>query len=428
MFNFFSLRHFLLAFVWFFSAGLMAQQSLHQLIVVSGGAYSNPDDFVELGSFNPQTGLTMPFGQIRTQAVQDALVDGNRLYVTATDSLVCYDLDTYQRIAAIALPGVRYLHVSGDLLFVGMQYPLTENFVRVLDKENLATLNVVSQVSGETATMLDFDGKVYVAVPGDWTSTVGKMAILNATDGSFIEEIDFQESGAGIHDLFAFNNKIVAVNRSAWGSSTGVISFFDPINKSVTHHTLPYNLGKGIAIHNDQLYLLVNDAVGIFDLMSLTITNPTLLPDPGSASFINYADIVFDHLGENFYATITDYFSMGAGFIYSKDGAQTGTFDAGISAEALALEYRTTSFMNEKQAMSLTVYPNPAKGNIMLSLPDNSQFAEISLFSSFGQLLRKEDGRTAGRSLNVEGLKPGVYHVMALSTKGKSYSASFLKQ
>lgn len=427
MFNFFSLNHFLLISLLLIRVGLFAQQSLHQLIVVSGGAYSNPDDFVELGAFDPQTSLTTPFGQIRTQAVQDAVVDRNRLYVTATDSLVCYDLDTYQRIAAIAIQGVRYLHLSGDLLFVGMQYPLTENFVRVLDKQSLTTLNVVNQVSGEAATMVTFNGKVYVAVPGDWTSTVGKMAILNATDGSFIEEIDFQESGAGIHDLFVYNNKIVAVNRSAWGGVTGVISFLDTDTKSVTHYTLPYNIGKGIALHNNQLFLLVNDAVGVFDMQSLTITNPALLPNPGSASFINYADIVFDTLNEKFYATITDYFSMGAGFVYSKEGVQTGTFNAGISAEALALDYRTTSYVNESPTYAMSVYPNPAKESIALRLPAATQLAEVLLFSSFGQLVLKENLEMTGNPVNIDGLKSGVYHIKARNAKGEIFSASFLK-
>ncbi|HQQ13684.1 MAG TPA: hypothetical protein PK855_11010, partial [Bacteroidales bacterium] len=245
---------------------LNGQTTLHQLIVASGGAFSNPNDFVSLAAYNPITQATTNFGEIKTLAVQAVCINEDVLYVTATDSIVAYNLDTYQRIAAVAVQGVRYMLVSGEMLVVSIQYPATENFIRIFNKNSLQYLGSISQISDEAAGMVLYDGKIYVAVPGSWMSTVGKLAVLNAVDGSFIEEIELGSNGEGIHDLFVNNGKVLSVNRSPWGSTTGTISVFDPVSKTVDHHTFPYHIGKGFAINEQSLYVFMNDAVGVINM------------------------------------------------------------------------------------------------------------------------------------------------------------------
>lgn len=408
---------------------LNGQTTLHQLIVASGGAFSNPNDFVSLAAYNPITQATTNFGEIKTQAVQTVCINEDVLYVTATDSIVAYNLDTYQRIAAVAVQGVRYMLVSGEMLVVSIQYPATENFIRIFNKNSLQYLGSISQISDEAAGMVLYDGKIYVAVPGSWMSTVGKLAVLNAVDGSFIEEIELGSNGEGIHDLFVNNGKVLSVNRSPWGSTTGTISVFDPVSKTVDHHTFPYHIGKGFAINEQSLYVFMNDAVGVINLVDWTVTHAALLPDPGSSSFIYYADAVLDGLNGRIYATVTDYFSMGEGYIYDLEGSLKGNFAAGISAEALALDYRQPSFNTEITYATVSVSPNPASSSLFIGLKIEMARGRYNIYSSSGKVLQSGDFNSAiNKSLDVSALSAGCYVLAVFSEDGTVLRCTFIKQ
>ncbi len=409
--NFFSrARIALIACMMMWGMTMLAQTEVKQLIVASGGAFSNPDDFVTLGTYHPDSQFYEQFGTVRTQAVQDVLIHDNRLYVTATDSIVVYDADTYQRIAATAVSGVRYMLISGDLLYVTIQYPETDNFVKVLHKNTLEIIDAIEQISGEAAGMVEFDGKIYIAVPGDWMSTTGKVAILQAENGTFLEEIDFSEQGVGIHDMFVYENKILAVNRSPWGATTGIVSVFDPLTKQVTHHSFPHVLGKGIAIHETKLYVLIDHAIGSVDLAAWAIDNVSIVPDPGSSAWVYFADVVFDPLNARFYATVTDYFSMGEGHIYHLDGTVAGTFTAGISAEALALDYRLVSELPDRMTDKVNIFPNPALDVFHYVLPAGSEGAQLSLINSQGQIVKAWFHHDHSNNLvHLSGLASGMY-------------------
>lgn len=408
---------------------LNGQTTLHQLIVASGGAFSNPNDFVSLAAYNPITQATTNFGEIKTQAVQAVCINEDVLYVTATDSIVAYSLDTYQRIAAVAVQGVRYMLVSGEMLVVSIQYPATENFIRIFNKNSLQYLGSISQISDEAAGMVLYDGKIYVAVPGSWMSTVGKLAVLNAVDGSFIEEIELGSNGEGIHDLFVNNGKVLSVNRSPWGSTIGTISVFDPVSKTVDHHTFPYHIGKGFAINEQSLYVFMNDAVGVINLVDWTVTHAALLPDPGSSSFIYYADAVLDGLNGRIYATVTDYFSMGEGYIYDLEGSLKGNFAAGISAEALALDYRQPSFNTEITYATVSVSPNPASSSLFIGLKTEMARGRYNIYSSSGKVLQSGDFNSAiNKSLDVSALSAGCYVLAVFSEDGTVLRGTFIKQ
>lgn len=408
---------------------LNGQTTLHQLIVASGGAFSNPNDFMSLAAYNPITQATTNFGEIKTQAVQAVCINEDVLYVTATDSIVAYNLDTYQRIAAVAVQGVRYMLVSGEMLVVSIQYPATENFIRIFNKNSLQYLGSISQISDEAAGMVLYDGKIYVAVPGSWMSTVGKLAVLNAVDGSFIEEIELGSNGEGIHDLFVNNGKVLSVNRSPWGSTTGTISVFDPVSKTVDHHTFPYHIGKGFAINEQSLYVFMNDAVGVINLVDWTVTHAALLPDPGSSSFIYYADAVLDGLNGRIYATVTDYFSMGEGYIYDLEGSLKGNFAAGISAEALALDYRQPSFNTEITYATVSVSPNPASSSLFIGLKTEMARGRYNIYSSSGKVLQSGDFNSAiNKSLDVSALSAGCYVLAVFSEDGTVLRCTFIKQ
>lgn len=407
-----------------------SQQSVHQMIVVSGGAFSNPNDFVSLSSFLPATASQNVFGFIKTQAVQHAIIDNNFLYVTATDSLVKFDLNSYHKLNAIAIRGPRMMVIHGELLFVSVQFPETSNFVRVYNKNTLALVTVIHQISGEAAGMIHHDDKIYVAVPGSWTSNEGKIAILNALNGTFIEEISLGNNGKGVHSLFFRNGKLVLVNVSAWGSTSGIISLFDPATKQVQHYTYPHAFGKGIAVNDHFLYLLINNGIGSIDLNTHQISNLAIVNDPGSPLFTYFADVAFDPYLQLFYASITDFFSFGAGKIYTVTGVQTGSFTAGIAAEALAFDVRTATQIAEKAPNMLDLYPNPASDKLFIRTTKSGATFQLQLFDIAGKLrlLPKVNQETNNLMIDIANLQAGLYFVVGFDANGTRYHSKFIKK
>lgn len=412
-----------------FPLQLFSQLQLHQLIVASGGVFSNPNDFVSVAAYQPGQQAYQSFGQIRTQAVQYALVEGSSLYVAATDSLVKFNSDTYQREGAIAVSGPRMLLIHGDLLFVSIQYPETSNFVRIYNKHTLQFLKSVPEISGEAAGMHYHNGKIYVAVPGNWMSTVGKLAILDASNGDFIEEVDFGNSGMGIFNFFVYDNQLVTVNKSAWGVSSGIISFFDTQTKQISHINIPHYIGKGIEVYGDLLYLLVNNGIGSFNLITRQIVDTAIVPDPGSANFIYFADVVFDKLAQNFYATISDFFSLGNGLIYALDGQATGTFQAGISAEALALDYRNVSSLAHVGTKRPLLYPNPAGSHPVVNVLADNPIKSIVINGIDGRFYGTVVNQqlSSDMALEVSYLPKGSYLIQVNYTDGSAAVVRFIK-
>lgn len=411
-----------------FAPKLLGQQNVSQLIVASGGAFSNPNDFVSISVYHPQNQSTEVFGEIRTQAVQDVIVYNDKIYVTATDSIVVFDALNHQRLNGIAMSGVRYLLAVDELLFVSIQYPQTSDFVKVLNINTLEVVKTISQISGESAGMLQFGNKVFVAVPGDWTSTVGKVAVLDSFSGEFIEEVDFGTSGSGIHDLFAFNGNILSVNRSAWGVNEGIISMFNPLTRSVSHHLFPYSIGKGIAVSEEKLFLLLNNGIGEINLQDWSVSNAAVVPDPGSASFTYFADIVFDPFDQRFYATITDYFSMGEGKIFDVNGLQTGSFYAGISAEALALDFDLTSSNNENEISLASVWPNPAPTHVSVEVENAFKPESWTVYVLNGAKVPVNPIQAGnGWQIDVTHLKAGIYQLLLQNSNGDQIRSTFIK-
>jgi len=243
------------------------------------------------------------------------------------------------------------------------------------------------------------------------------------------EEIELGSNGEGIHDLFVNNGKVLSVNRSPWGSTTGTISVFDPVSKTVDHHTFPYHIGKGFAINEQSLYVFMNDAVGVINLVDWTVTHAALLPDPGSSSFIYYADAVLDGLNGRIYATVTDYFSMGEGYIYDLEGSLKGNFAAGISAEALALDYRQPSFNTEITYATVSVSPNPASSSLFIGLKIEMARGRYNIYSSSGKVLQSGDFNSAiNKSLDVSALSAGCYVLAVFSEDGTVLRCTFIKQ
>ncbi len=403
---------------------------VNQVLVVSGGAFTNPDDYVTVATYKPSDSSTTQFGTVFTQSVQCAVVFDHYLYVAAQDSVVAYDIDTYQRVAAIFAQGVNQLEATEEKLIASFWYPDTADFVRIYNRDDLSELAVISEVSDEAAGIAVYNNKAYVAVPGGWAATSGKLAVVDLETNAFVQEIDLGTEGSGISNVYVYeegdNQYLITVNKTPWGGSAGYVMKIDLADMSVTSAEVNVNLGKGVDLVNDEsiLYAMINGGIGSISVSDLTIADTVIVAAPP----MSMAGAAFDHVHQQFYVTTTDYASVGNGVIYNMDGDSTGSFEAGISAEAIAIDYRDFEGVEDNEFNSLAFYPNPTRGVVTVSNPDNRKIEKVTVTDLTGRtLLMLNVSGNGAVSVDLSTFHNGIY-LISVFGESEIYTSKIVKQ
>jgi hypothetical protein len=414
----------LLALAWVVAATSASAQNYYtkQVIIVNGGDYGNPDDYVTVASYDPVSGETTEFATIYTQSVQDVLIVPPYAYVAAQDSIVKLNIDTYEKVASVAATGINKLISNGEVLVASFWYPATENFVRTYSLDDLSLIHEFGDVSDEAAGMMVMQGAyVLVAVPGAYGSTTGKVAVIDLNNNVVMSEDDYGEFFTGI-GYFAENNGLMNVfMKTAYGESTfnvATVNFQGEIVDQFTYED--ESLVNAAGQLNGNIYLELNNGIGEYNLNTHEITNASVVP----VQEMTIAASVLDTVNNLFYLTTTDFYSAGAGFVYNMEGEQTGSFEAGISAQAIAVDYREATGIKEQDAVELlTVFPNPATERVNLNISADQQVGQITVTDVSGKVVISLKGE---RQLNVNSLSIGLYFVTVTSDK-KVYSGKFIK-
>ncbi len=404
---------FLAAFMLLAVSALEAQTFIvKQVFVGSGGNFSDPDDFVEISSYDPNGGQTSSFGNIRTQSVQDMLIDGNFLYVAAQDSIAKFNIDTYNRVAIAAAPGVNKLAKYENKLLASFAYPNTSDFLRVYDANNLDFISVIEGISDEAAGMLVVDDALYVAVPGGWMSTTGKIALVDLSELILLKEVDMGTNAAGIFDLYLYDNLLFSVNKSAWGATSGYVTQTNTALSQFNHTLYQHALGNGTGLDNGQLFVQMDNGIGQIDLNDMSLVNASVV----SPFEMSIASAELDTVNSLFYVSTTDYASVGEGLIFNLQGENTGSFDAGISPEAIAIDYRSTEGIGENLiTLAIAAMPNPSDETCQLSFPQELANADWKITDLLGATVRSGHlhGNENELTIDVSTWPSGLYVAVA---------------
>ncbi len=340
--------------------------AVKQVLIGSGGNFSDPEDFVELSTYNPASNASWGFGSILTQSIQDMLIDGDVLYVAAQDSIAKFSLLTYNRLAITYAPGVNKLAVYENKLLATFAYPNTADFLRVYYADNLDFYTSIPQISDEAAGMLVVENKLFVAVPGGWMSTVGKIALIDLSEFLFLKEVSFGAQSAGIFNLYLNGEQIITVNKSAWGATSGYLTQVNQSLSQFTHTEIPYAIGAGVGMLNNSLFVQMNGGIGEVNLTDMTLVNESVV----EPTDLTMAAAVLDTVNSLFYVTTTDYASVGEGFVFNMNGENIASFEAGIAPESVVIDYKISSDIGEHlSVVNIDASPNPAEDYCTLSFP-----------------------------------------------------------
>ncbi|MBC8487721.1 MAG: T9SS type A sorting domain-containing protein [Bacteroidetes bacterium] len=402
---------------------LSAQMFVNQIIIGNGGIYGNPSDHVTIATYDPESQITVTFGDVIRESIQDLIVYENFAYVTAEDSIVKFNIDTYEKAAAVYESNLHKLFYKSGLLYVSRRAdingaPADGIYLKVFNAEDLSLVASVEGISADAAGIMVECDTIYVAIYGEWTATEGKFAVID-NNFNLVREMNFGTDAVGIYDLYSDGSKIYSVNKSPYMAQTGSVTTYEIFTASYSTSIINHIVGKGAGISNNTLYLGLDYGIGSYDITTNQVIQQTIVPDPGSGNYIYIADAAFDEINNLFYVTITDYFSMGEGKIYNLSGNQTGIFEAGISAEAIDIDYRMNSFIREENNyVQVHLYPNPTIGFIHIQ---NEDITEVKVSDVSGKVvLKKNFDNQNNITIDLSGFPAGVY-IININLRNNNY-------
>ena len=401
----------------FFAYQLVSGQEIaKQLIVASGGSFSNPDDYVSMSAFDPLNQTSNEFNTIFTQSVQDIIIEDNFAYVAAQDSIIKYDIETFTRLSAIAESNLNRLFIFDDKLVVSRQTgtagpPTDGYYVKIFNASDLSLIANIAGISSDAASSILVNDSLYVAISGTWEASEGKLAIIDTDNFELGREINFGTEAVGIYNLYSIGDTIYSVNKSPYLATSGSITKYNSINSSFSTTTHQFVFGKGVGNDGNILYLGLNHGIGSYNLFNNEIIDEEIVPDPGSASYISICDGSFDHVNDLIYVTISDYYSFGEGKIYDLSGTLTGTFEAGISPEAIALQFVDESGIeNNTENIMFSFYPNPVSDVLNIRFTENNIPDEIFITDVFGrQIYNSKTLKSGNNNIDFSIFPSGLY-------------------
>lgn len=406
---------------------------VNQAIVANGGRFeSQPPyaDYVTVQTYDPATKITTDFDVIHTQSVQDILINGNYAYVAAQDSIIMYDITTYQRVAGIVDSGLSRLGIYYDRLIVTKQYPIQRFFVEILNAENLALIARVDGISGDCADVYAAKDTAYIAVNGGFLGTEGKLATISTLGWVLGREINFGPQAVGINNLFEYNGFIQAVNKTPYGSSpVGSITSYYVYSQTFTNTVLDVKLGDALGNIDNVLYVGINDGIGSYDFNTHEIIDSAIIADPGFANHHYITSGATDWVNDYLYLNIGDRAAFGIDVITTTQGDSVTSFQTGISADAIALEFLTPVGTGNTQAaaLSLSVFPNPAKDYLKVNV-SGSLISEINVIDVTGRtVLSSFNHNQSSVTVDCSALPSGLYF-LTVKAGNNTATKKFMKQ
>ena len=407
---------------------------VNQVIVVNSGKFEFVPpylDYVTVQAYDPVTHVVKVFDTIYTQSAQDVVINGHFAYVAAQDSIIKYDLDSYQRVAAIADSGMVKLGIFKNMLIVAKQYPIKRFFVEILD-QNLALLALIEGISGDCGGVTADKDSVYVAVNHGWQGTTGRLAVINPSNWTLVREENFGTNAIGIWNLYNYGGKVFSINRTPYGyPPVGSITGYNIYSGSFSTDVLSYTIGDGAGIVDNLLYLKFDEGIGSYNLDTQTVVDPSIVPDPGSINHIYIISSGVDYVNNLLYLNIGNRTANGFGVITTLAGDSVTSFQEGVSAECIAMDYRTPVGIQpvSMEQNQVSVYPNPVNSILTVTIHNNDKVNEISVIDLTGITLIKNSfiGEEKKLKINCGSLSAGIYF-LSIKTANGLITRKFIKQ
>ncbi len=323
---------------------ISAQTITKRIVIANGGQFGNPQDDVNITLYNPEIGTYESIDTIRTQSIQDVLIDGRNLYVAAQDSIVKYDLISGTRLAANAFgaPSTISMNLYEDYLLVGNWYapfgwvgPYNNHF-RIFDKHSLAFVDSIPEIHQGVKSFTVLGDTAYLSqnyTSSAFADSAGWMVKVHLPSLSYVDSVKVNENGEDLGRMITLDGIIFGLN-----SKSNTVTMYDPATGMVMTDTAnaDLNLGSyGSKANIDQtgiLHTIIGGNIGTYDPASRSVIQNNIVDTVVTA-------FALDTVNQLYYVTQTDFFSYTGGGIYDFNGNRTDTLLSGSAPEAVGVAY-----------------------------------------------------------------------------------------
>ena len=397
-----------------------------QVIIAKGGKYENTppySDYVTVESYNLSTLAVTVFNTIYTQSTQDVLINNNHAYVTAQDSVIMYNLDNYQRLAAVKDSGVNKMGFTNDKLIVTKKYPVGRFRVEVLDANNLGLIAFVDGIPGDCEGVAVYGNHAYVAVDSGSAGVQGHLAIINTTNWTLDNIVNLGTSAIGINNIYSYGGYIYCVNKTPNGGGyNGSITQYDPASGNFVTNTMAIKIGTGIGIGGNLLYLVMNTGIGSYNLDTQTIVDTAILNLFGAIPDAEIYSAALDYINNKFYVNYGNRNFYSIGEVFSLAGDSLTSYATGINAVACAIDFRTpTGIANQGSVQdAISVYPNPVNDFVGINLNSTAILKEIKILDLTGRTIDTKSVQKGENNIRirVSDYPSGVYLISITTDQG----------
>jgi hypothetical protein len=408
--------------------------SAKQVIIANGGKFETGppySDYVTVESYNLSTQIVTIFNTIYTQSVQDVLINNNYAYVTAQDSIVLYNIDTYQRIAAVKDSGVNKMALNNNQLIVTKQYPIKRFRVEVLDANTLGLLAFVDGIPGDCEGVNVYGNHAYVAMDSGYSGSQGMLAIINTSTWTLDTIVNFGSPAIGIYSVYQYGGYIYTVNITPYGApNIGSITKFNPGTYSFSTNTYGLAFGPGYGLDGNLLYLGVTSGTGIgtrngigaYNLDTQQVQDTDVIHFSGQSGSVSIHSVGLDYVNNKFYTNLGNRTTFGVGVVFSFAGDSLTSYSDGINPDACAIDFRTPTGISGKGVVTdaISIYPNPADNFINIILNSNADTKEIKIMDLTGRVIevRQVQKNENKISMDINNYSSGVYLISFTSNEG----------
>lgn len=311
---------------------------------------------------------------------------------------------------------------------VGNFYGKSSHNLYIYNKNNLTLVDSIAQITKGASDILVVDSLAYIVqnlTTAAYTDSAGYLSVINLNTLSFQQDVVFNNNGEDLGYLLYRKSDatIVGINSNSISTYNLNTSTAATIAKTVSFSSNKHNS----ALRGDTLFVKVNQKIGALNFKTLNLIDTNL---------INYESTAFtyDTLGNQFYATSTDFFSYSEGKVFDRSGLLIDTLTVASAPELVGMYYdNTTSLLNNKSIKNeqFKLYPNPVnKSNafVTISLEEEVKNANLSIFNSKGQLIKEMILNNQNLiQLNLQGYESGMYFIQLNTENSNKYQKVILK-
>lgn len=400
-----------------------------QVIVANGGnfEFSPPyADYATIAYFNPDTELYKVFDTIRTQSVQDLLIAGKFAYLASEDSIIKYNLDTYERVAVKQVMQNVYSTVfssSRDYLGIGKLSGVNGNIEFISLTDLSLYYAVPSSVVPNCVKGVIIEGDTAYATHNitqrelTYVDSVGLFTVIDLKNKQVVRTDTLGEHAAGISRLFSYDGKIYAAC-----ANTGNLYIYNPVSgKGMLKDDL--NIKRITFISGEHLYGTLRKSDGSAGVGRIRLTDLSIAAEdtviiindkfpgwPGSA----LGQCILDTINNTYYHTGVNYTVQDTLYQYTSFGELTAQYPVGISAEVIGIDYRIdiAASLAVQEINQLSVYPNPAASTLSIAFPSiEYKGLELVITDLAGRVVISETVQASGEDLQIQiaHLREGAY-------------------